>query len=99
MFWSPHYFAPFDMEGHTGLLVEARLREDPADPFTFASLQVQGTHDRTAERKNWVSEGSEIPLSPGNWEQRVLRGVRQEVRVMAGPHPPGRFEVRLTRLP
>ena len=98
----PHYSEPFDMEGNTGLLVEVRLLKEPFHPLALASVHVQGTDDGQAEKKNWVVEGNEMALSPGAWERRTFRDVRQQVRVVADPHTPGglgRIEIRLTRLP
>jgi hypothetical protein len=90
------------MEGHTRLRVEARLIEASSHPAAFATMIVQGTDDGKSEKKSWVAEGNEFTVSPGTWEQRTLRDVRQQVRVVADTHTPGgagRIEVRLTRLP
>jgi len=102
MFGTPHYSEPFDMEGDTSVRVEARLLDLPPHPQAHVSLRVQGTADGEAERKIWVDDGAEFRLSPGAWQRRTLRDVRQQVRVVADAHTPGgvgRIEIRLTRLP
>lgn len=89
------------MEGARGLLVEARLLDQPRIPSLRASLRVQGTNDGNAEKKNWANEGDATELTPGVLEHRTFRDVRPRVRVVVEVHTAGgtgRIEIRLTRM-